>query len=171
MHCFPSLHFCLELPLFSACRKGMERLAVAFAIAMGVGHNSFLHVPPGSGPGTGMQPAWGCALFWVCNGCSANRLGGKKVSLMVHYYYSSYCKAAWKQGTVMAGGSDQGQNDQKQCLDAHFLPKSQLECLHKGKPPVCLHSWPKYRVTERIISCRMGCLLSKCLHSIHARAG
>lgn len=78
MHCFPSLHFCLELPLFSACRKGMERLAVAFAIAMGVGHNSFLHVPPGSGPGTGMQPAWGCALFWVCKGCSANRLGGKR---------------------------------------------------------------------------------------------
>lgn len=31
MHCFPSLHFCLGLPLFSACGKGMERFAMALA--------------------------------------------------------------------------------------------------------------------------------------------
>lgn len=81
MHFFPSLHFCLGLPLFSACRKGMERFAMALAYTRDGRWTppSFLHLPPGSGPGTGMQQTWGRALFGAFKGCLANRWQGKSI--------------------------------------------------------------------------------------------
>lgn len=127
--CFLSLLFRLGLPLFPACRQ--ERFGTHQR--WGLDTIRFLHMPPGSGPGMGMQQARGAGLFGVCKGCSSLRLGGKKKSLMVQYYFSLPGMGTWKKDSAVAGGSDQGQNDQKRCLDAHWLPTGQHEHFHKVK--------------------------------------
>lgn len=77
----------------------------------------------------------------------------------------------WKKDSAVAGGSDQGQNDQKRCLDAHWLPKGQHEHFHKVKFLYALALSLNTEGQRMRGSCRTICVLSKCPHSIHVRAG
>lgn len=73
------------------------------------------------------------------------------------------CSCAW--------WSDQGQNDQKQCLAALWLLTSQSEHFHKGKFLYALTLSLNTEGQRLRSSCRATCPLSKCPHSTHVRAG